>query len=111
MISDTHGLVRPEVFDALEGCDLLIHAGDVGGSDVLTELAAIAPVRAVYGNCDSPGEPGLAADLGLRIEGLTIHVSHGHGENSSTSGITNSQVVPPMCASRCVTVDGLMSFG
>ena len=78
LISDTHGLVRPEVFGALEGVELILHAGDVGGHHVLDELSAIAPVRAVYGNTDSPGQPGLAADIGLRIEGLTIHVSHGH---------------------------------
>jgi len=78
LISDTHGLVRPEVFGALEGVGLILHAGDVGGQDVLTELSAIAPVRAVYGNTDSPGEPGLASEVGLRIEGVTIHVSHGH---------------------------------
>ena len=47
----------------------------------------------------------------IQIEMIAIHVSHGHGENSSTSGITNSQVVPPTCASRCVSFDGLMSFG
>ncbi len=78
LISDTHGLVRPAVFPALEGVALILHAGDVGGQDVLAELGAIAPVRAVYGNVDGPGEPGLAAEIGLRIEGLTIHVSHGH---------------------------------
>jgi hypothetical protein len=78
LISDTHGLLRPEVFPALEGVELILHAGDVGGNDVLAELSAIAPVRAVYGNTDSPGQPGLSADIGLRIEGLTIHVSHGH---------------------------------
>jgi len=78
LISDTHGLLRPEVFPALEGVELILHAGDVGGNDVLTQLSTIAPVRAVYGNTDSPGQPGLAADIGLRIEGLTIHVSHGH---------------------------------
>jgi uncharacterized protein len=78
LISDTHGLLRREVFPALEGVELILHAGDVGGTEVLTELSAIAPVRAVYGNTDSPGQPGLSADIGLRIEGLTIHVSHGH---------------------------------
>jgi putative phosphoesterase len=78
LISDTHGLVRPEVFDALAGVAMILHAGDVGGRDVLAELGAIAPVRAVYGNTDSPGEPGLAGELGLRLEGVTIHVSHGH---------------------------------
>jgi uncharacterized protein len=66
------------VFDALEGVEMILHAGDVGGHDVLAELQAIAPVRAVYGNTDAPGEPGLASDIGLRIEGVSIHVSHGH---------------------------------
>ena len=57
---------------------MILHAGDVGGHDVLAQLRAIAPVRAVYGNTDSRDEPGLAAEIGLRLEGLTIHVSHGH---------------------------------
>lgn len=78
LIADTHGLVRPEIFSALEGAKLILHAGDVGGPSVLTELAAIAPVRAVYGNTDSPGAPHLEARLWVEIEGLTIHVSHGH---------------------------------
>jgi putative phosphoesterase len=78
VISDTHGLLRPEVFEALAGVEVILHAGDVGGQSILIELAAIAPVRAVYGNCDAPGEPGLAASVELRIEGRSIHVSHGH---------------------------------
>jgi len=78
LISDTHGLLRPEVYEALDGVELILHAGDVGGHRILIELGTIAPVRAVYGNTDSPGEPGLAAEIGLRLEGLTIHVSHGH---------------------------------
>ncbi len=78
LISDTHGLLRPEVLAALDGVELILHAGDVGGSNVLTELSAIAPVRAVYGNTDAPGQPGLVGEIGLRIEGLTVHVSHGH---------------------------------
>ena len=78
LISDTHGLLRPEVFEALDGVELILHAGDVGGHEILTQLSTIAPVRAVYGNCDSPGEPGLSEKIGLRLDGLTIHVSHGH---------------------------------
>lgn len=78
LISDTHGLLRPEVFDAFQDVELILHAGDVGGSGILTGLGAIAPVRAVYGNTDAPGEPGLAASLNLRLEGTSIHVSHGH---------------------------------
>ena len=84
LISDTHSLIRPEVFTALAGVDLILHAGDVGGSAVLIELGAIAPVRAVYGNTDSAGEPGLDARIGLDIEGLSIHVSHGHELGSPT---------------------------
>jgi uncharacterized protein len=77
LISDTHGLVRPQVFDALAGVELILHAGDVGDG-VLEELAALAPVRAVYGNTDAPGTPGLAESLDLVIGGVRIHVSHGH---------------------------------
>jgi len=78
LISDTHSLVRPGVFDALAGVELILHAGDVGGTSVLTELKAIAPVRAVYGNTDPPDDPPLQGQLDLEIEGLSIHVSHGH---------------------------------
>ena len=86
LVSDTHGLVRPEIFAALEGVELILHAGDVGGRSVIDELAIIAPVRAVYGNCDSPGEPGLEARLALEIDGLSIHVSHGHELGAPTVG-------------------------
>jgi hypothetical protein len=52
VISDTHGLVRPEVFDILKGVDLIIHAGDIGRPEVLHDLETIAPVKAVRGNND-----------------------------------------------------------
>lgn len=78
LISDTHGLLRPEVFEALAGVELILHAGDVGGPAIITQLRAIAPVQAVYGNTDPPGQPGLAASIGLRLDGVSVHVSHGH---------------------------------
>jgi putative phosphoesterase len=78
LISDTHGLLRPEIFEALAGVETILHAGDVGGARILTELRSIAAVRAVYGNADPPGEPGLASDIGLQLGGLSIHLSHGH---------------------------------
>jgi putative phosphoesterase len=84
LISDTHGLVRPEVFAALEGVAVILHAGDVGGQDVLAELQTIAPVHAVFGNTDAPGEPGLRAHVRMTIEGKSIHVSHGHELGSPT---------------------------
>jgi putative phosphoesterase len=52
IISDTHGLVRPQVMEALTGAELIIHAGDIGNADVLKTLEAIAPVIAVRGNND-----------------------------------------------------------
>jgi putative phosphoesterase len=84
LISDTHGLVRPGVFGALEGVALILHAGDVGGQDVLTQLQTIAPLHAVYGNIDSPGEPGLRAQIAMTLDNKSIHVSHGHELGSPT---------------------------
>lgn len=78
LVSDTHGLVRPDIFSALDGVELILHAGDVGGHDVLAELATIAPVEAVAGNTDPPGLLGLADSLEREIDGVRIHVSHGH---------------------------------
>ena len=78
LISDTHGMLRPDVFEALAGVELILHAGDVGGDEILDELATIAPVEAVHGNTDPPGNPRLAAAIDRRIDGLSIHVSHGH---------------------------------
>lgn len=78
LVSDTHGLVRPEIFTALAGVDLILHAGDVGGGEILSELAIIAPVQAVYGNCDVPGDANLRSELGLDVNGLSVHVIHGH---------------------------------
>jgi putative phosphoesterase len=84
LISDTHGLVRPEIFTALNGVAIILHAGDVGGRGVLDELAVIAPVRAVFGNTDPPGEPALRGHLALDIDGYSVHVSHGHELGSPT---------------------------
>lgn len=84
LISDTHGLVRHEVHDALAGVALILHAGDVGGDDVLDELGLIAPVLAVYGNTDVPGDPRLREAIEHEVEGLRVHVSHGHEVGSPT---------------------------
>jgi uncharacterized protein len=52
VISDTHGLLRPEALRALRGAELLLHAGDIGAPEVIAGLRALAPVTAVRGNCD-----------------------------------------------------------
>lgn len=83
LISDTHGLVRPEVFEALDGVELILHAGDVG-EGVLEELATIARVAAVYGNTDPTDDPQLAQSIDRTIGGKRVHVSHGHELGSPT---------------------------
>jgi len=77
LIADTHGLVRPEVFDALAGVEVILHAGDVG-ADVLAELRAIAPVFAVHGNTDPLNDPELPPAIDRDFDGVRVHVSHGH---------------------------------
>lgn len=83
LISDTHGLVRPEVFTALDQVELILHAGDVGDG-VLEELTTIAPVAAVYGNTDPTDDPQLAQSIDRTIGGVRVHVSHGHELGSPT---------------------------
>ena len=84
LISDTHGLLRPEVHTALAGVELILHAGDVGGDEILVELEQIAPTRAVFGNTDPPGDPQLVAAIEETIGGVRIHVSHGHEVGAPT---------------------------
>ena len=83
LISDTHSLLRVEAMAALHGADLILHAGDVGTWTVLHELGTIAPVHAVLGNTDGP-ELGLPATVSLTVEGVRLHVSHGHELGSPT---------------------------
>ena len=78
IISDTHGLFRPSVAEVFAGVSLIVHAGDVGRSAVLTALGEIAPVEAVYGNVDDPDDPALARERSFPVGPLTLHVSHGH---------------------------------
>jgi len=84
LISDTHGLLRPRVYEALSGVELILHAGDVGGQDILTELRLIAPVKAVFGNTDPPGDPDLVSEILMEVGGKRVHVSHGHEVGSPT---------------------------
>ena len=77
VISDTHGLLRPEACGALEGVDLILHAGDIGGPEILDALARIAPVTAVAGNNDhGPWTRGLPATAQVRAGGVTILITH-----------------------------------
>lgn len=77
IISDTHGLLRPEAVDALRGCHRIIHAGDVGSADVLARLCGIAPVVAVRGNVDTgPWAAALRPSEVVELGGHTIYILH-----------------------------------
>jgi uncharacterized protein len=84
LVSDTHGMFRPELVEALSGVELILHAGDVGPDEILDRLETIAPVMAVYGNTDAPGRPRLRDALEIVVDGVRIHVSHGHELGSPT---------------------------
>jgi len=78
IISDTHGLLRPEVFEVFKDVDQILHAGDVGSLDLLTELEAIAPVTAVYGNTDGMDlRAKLRRVANVEFDGFNIVVTHG----------------------------------
>ncbi|HVU49988.1 MAG TPA: metallophosphoesterase family protein [Polyangia bacterium] len=77
VISDTHGLLRPEALASLRGASRIIHAGDVGGPEVLAALAALAPVTAVRGNNDKGAwAEALPQTSVLDAEGLLVYVLH-----------------------------------
>jgi len=76
IISDTHGLVRPEVHEAFAGVDHILHAGDLGGEDVLLELRAIAPVTAVAGNVDGFHCGDARRNARITLGGLRFFLTH-----------------------------------
>ena len=84
LISDTHGLLRADVFNAFSGVELILHAGDVGNDEILDELGAIAPTLAVLGNTDPPGHPRFSQAIERAIGSVRVHVSHGHELGSPT---------------------------
>ncbi|WP_434457617.1 metallophosphoesterase family protein [Stutzerimonas urumqiensis] len=78
VIADTHGLLREEAIAALRSCDRLIHAGDIGKPEILTTLAALAPLDVIRGNNDEtlPWAADLPDVLDLELEGVRIHLLH-----------------------------------
>jgi putative phosphoesterase len=77
LISDTHGLLRPEALAALRGSDFIVHGGDIGEGAILETLATLAPVAAVRGNNDNaPWARRLQAAETLRFGEITLHAVH-----------------------------------
>jgi putative phosphoesterase len=84
LISDTHGLVRPEALKALEGVELIVHAGDIGKPEVLNRLQAIAPVAAIKGNNDTaPWARHIPEILDLHVKDRTLRVIHNVRDSES----------------------------
>ena len=85
VIADTHGLLRPEVFRAFAEVDHILHAGDIGPLELLTELEALARVTAVYGNTDGPDVRSRFPQVAhLELDGFDIVVTHGDQFGSPT---------------------------
>jgi uncharacterized protein len=77
LISDTHGLVRPEALDVLQGVELIIHAGDIGKREVIGALKLIAPVAVIKGNIDRGAWAKPLADTRLlKVAGTRLFVIH-----------------------------------
>src|SRR5215467_7285186 len=78
IISDTHGQLRPEVFDVFAEVDHILHGGDVGSWQIMIELQAVAPVTAVFGNTDGPEvRHKLPQVATVELDGFEVVVTHG----------------------------------
>lgn len=76
IISDTHGLLRPEVMEVLKTCDCILHGGDINKPEILDELRPLASIYAVRGNNDREWAEGLAKTLRFTIEGVKFFMTH-----------------------------------
>ena len=77
LISDTHGLLRPEALDFLAGCDHIVHGGDIGNAGILERLAELAPLTVVRGNNDrEPWAEGIPLTALLDLGGITLYAIH-----------------------------------
>ena len=77
VISDTHGLLRPEAIDVLSGAERIIHAGDIGDPAILQRLSEIAPVTAVRGNVDRDAWAKKIPETNvLEVDGVSIYILH-----------------------------------
>ena len=76
IVSDTHGLLRPEVTEALEGCEAILHGGDITGPEILEKLGDIAPVYVVRGNGDKEWAEHIPVFLDLELAGLRVYMAH-----------------------------------
>ena len=97
VISDTHGLMRPEALAALRGTDLILHAGDIGSLGVLDALRGVAPVKAIRGNIDRADWAGELPETDLvEVAGKAVYLVHD----------VNDLDLEPAAAGVCAVVSG-----
>ena len=80
VLSDTHGLLRPEVLDAIAGCDTIIHGGDINKPEIIERLQEIAPVYVVRGNNDKEWAEFIPATLTFQVEDCRFFLVHSKKE-------------------------------
>lgn len=107
LISDTHGLLRPQALDFLRGSDHILHAGDIVGAAILDQLAALAPLTVVRGNNDhGDWAQALPESVTLTLGGIVIHMLHDLKELAIAPAAQGVRVVvtghshKPACAER-----------
>lgn len=94
MISDTHGLLRPEALAALKSVDHIIHAGDIGDPDIISTLQRIAPTTAVRGNMDwGSWTEGIPANEVVEVEGVSLYILHDLEELDLNAGAAGFSAV------------------
>jgi putative phosphoesterase len=94
VISDTHGLLRAEATAFLQGCDYIVHGGDIGGEEILEQLAVLAPVSAVRGNNDTQAwAASLPQGRLLELAGVRLYVIHDLGRLSIEPCASGVQVI------------------
>jgi putative phosphoesterase len=94
VISDTHGLMRPEALKALRGSELILHAGDIGSPHILDELRTIAPVTAIRGNNDTDRwAKEMPETLDIELQDVRIHMLHNLKELSAADAAKASVVI------------------
>ena len=115
IISDTHGVIHPNIFKAFKDVDLIVHAGDIVGEDVLTDLGAISEVLAVSGNMDTdPLSKKLNEEIDMEVDGIRINISHkteipikgydivirGHTHKPEINSFGKTLFINPGCANK-----------
>ena len=94
LISDTHGLLRPQAIEALRGCGQLIHAGDIGSAQILAALRALAPLAAVRGNNDRAAWAAeIPESVQIEADGVRVFVLHDRKELAFDPRVRNVDIV------------------